>query len=383
MENKSPLFAEFPAISTAEWMAKIEKDLKGKAMEALYWEPEPGLVVPPLYHSADPLVPTTTDDQREHNAWEIGQWIRVADLKEANTAVLRNLQGGVQAIQLHLTRSLSAAQLDQLLEGVIPAYVSLHFSWEDPGFPIQDFWPRLQTYLTKHEKNEALWKVSFSWQPASHVEALKPVVDLIRETENSDFQCLNVSAEQAAGEASTVENLAELISRGQAYIAQLQELGLEPSQTAQQLQFSLVIGNTFFLEIAKIRALKLLWANVLDAYQLAPIRPNICAYTTRPEGSDDPYHFMIQSATQAMSAVIGGASRLIVTPADQGVAPPDPRFTDKPDFGPRIARNVQHLLQMESFLDRVIDPGAGSYYIENLTQQLSTKAWALFQQRAI
>ena len=92
---------------------------------------------------------------------------------------------------------------------------------------------------------------------------------------------------------------------------------------------------------------------------------------------------MIQSATQAMSAVIGGANRLFVTAADHGNSTNDSRFTDNPDFGPRIARNVQHLLQLESFMDRVIDPGSGSYYIEHLTQLLAVKAWVIFQEQAI
>lgn len=362
-------------------MAKIEKDLKGKALAALNWEPEPGLELPPLHHTTDSIPASVTVDNRDRNQWEIGQLISTSNLKEANKAVINNLAGGVNALQFQLKAPLSEAELGVLLKDVIPSYISLHFRWEQADFPIQEFWTNLNNYLAKQGEPAPAQQGSFLWEPATVGIDLQQAADLINQSSAGDFRFITVASPDT--KASTVEQLAGWVGRGQAYISQLQDLGIAPADSAQSLQFSLSIGNVFFLEIAKIRALKLLWANVLKAYQVPALEANINAYTIAPERGEDPYHFMIQSATQAMSAVMGGANRLFVTPADHGMATDDTRFIDNPDFGPRIARNVQNLLQMESFLDRVIDPGAGSYYIENLTQQLATKAWTLFQQDAL
>jgi len=381
MENKSLLFAEFSAISREEWMAKIEKDLKGKALETLNWESEPGLELPPLHHSTDSIPANVVADDRRQNQWEIGQLISVSNLKEANRAVINNLAGGVNALQFQIETPLTVAELNVLLKDVIPSYISLHFEWKRADFPIQAFWANLSHYLTEQDNQGTAAQGSFLWEPATRNIDLQLATKLFSQTGAHNFQFITITSQETSG--SSIEELASLVGRGQAHISKLQDLGIAPQDSAKHIQFSLSIGNTFFLEIAKIRALKLLWANVLAAYQVPSLAANINAYTSAPETGEDPYHFMIQSATQAMSAVMGGANRLFVTPADHGSATADNRFRDNPDFGPRIARNVQHLLQMESFLDRVIDPGAGSYYIENLTQQLATKAWVLFQENAL
>lgn len=381
MPNKSPLFAEFPSIDRAEWMAKIEKDLKGKAMETLNWEPEPGLKVPPLFHRSDAKASSWLSDQRSANHWEIGQRIELGDLKETNQRILSSLAGGANALEFQLDSTLTEKELNILLKDVVPAYISLHFSWTGDEFPVLNYWEALQSFLEGH-KGVGSWRGSLQWTPPLTADNLQIATQLIESTASSSVQLLQVKNE-AATNSSVAEGLAHLVGRGQAFIAQLQELGVTAEASADRIHFAVTTDNAFFVEIAKIRALKLLWANVLKAYELAPSPIHITAYTAAPTTGDDPYRFMIQSATQAMSAVIGGANRLFVTAADHGNSTDDSRFTDNPDFGPRIARNVQHLLQLESFMDRVIDPGSGSYYIEHLTRQLATQAWEIFQERAV
>src|SRR5690606_19484509 len=122
------------------------------------------------------------------------------------------------------------------------------------------------------------------------------------------------------------------------------------------------------------RALKILWANVLEAYGVKVQMPFIEVHFA-PESQDNNINTnMIRAATQALSAVIGGADRLYVLPANAALGEASMSFTR------RIARNVQHLLQMESHVDKVFDAGAGSYYIEKLTNILAEKAWAKFQE---
>lgn len=382
MPNKSPLFAEFPSIDRAEWMAKIEKDLKGKALETLYWEPQPGLKVPPLFHPADSPQRSSLADTRAANQWEIGQLIKVGDLKETNKRVLGSLQGGANALAFELESPLTKAQLEVLLKDVIPAYISLHFSWENEDFPVIQLWDALQAYMAERGEASGNWSGSLHWTPSLDQANLEQAAQLIRNADQASIQLLYIKP-QSDKSSDLAEDLAAQILAGQSYIAKLQALGVKASESAPRIQFSISTSNTFFVEIARIRALKMLWANVLKAYELDTSEIHISASTEAPSSEDDPYRFMIQSATQAMSAVIGGANRLFVTAADHGNSTTDTRFTDNPDFGPRIARNVQHLLQLESFMDRVIDPGAGSYYIEHLTQELAAKAWKLFQDQAL
>ncbi len=378
MQKNSPLFAEFSPVDRKEWMAKIEKDLKGKAIEALNWEPEPGWKIPPLFHHTDAPESSFLSDQRSANQWTIGQLIMVKDLKETNQRILTCLQGGANALELHLDAALTKEQLDLLLKDVIPSYIQLHFSWTTAEFPILKLWKAIQAHLQGKGTSSTAWQGSLHWTPDLASEDLESATQLLQHKGDPKLQLFYIK-DQAGTSSSMAEELAGLIQQGQAYLAQLQEVGINAQISAPYIQFGISTRNTFFVEIARIRALKILWANVLKAYELDDYPIHIAVRTAAPQSDDDPYRLMIQAATQAMSAVIGGANTLFVLSADQGDSTRDSRFIDNPDFGPRIARNVQHLLQLESFMDRVIDPGAGSYYIEHLTQQLAAKAWELFQ----
>ena len=166
-----------------------------------------------------------------------------------------------------------------------------------------------------------------------------------------------------------------LLRNANIYLEKLSERGIPIKDIAAAMQFSVPLGKSYFLEIANLRALKLLWFNVLKAWD-APLVPPSIAVRYQPEAySDDLYTNMIRATTMAMAAVQGGANRLTVMPYDAGRE----ALASYPQaFGRRIARNVQHLLKMESGLDEVADPAAGSYYIETLTRQLAEKAWEEF-----
>ena len=169
------------------------------------------------------------------------------------------------------------------------------------------------------------------------------------------------------------KDLADAIAKGVNYLAKVADHGLDLELANRHLQFSIKIGPSYFLEIAKTRALKILWANVLEAYDLKEIEmPDIEAHFSSSAFGEDPNTNMIRSTTQAMSAVLGGVNRLTILPSDL-------KSGNTTEFSRRIARNVQHLLMMESLMDRVIDPAKGSYYIEKLTEKIATAAWAEFQ----
>jgi methylmalonyl-CoA mutase len=165
------------------------------------------------------------------------------------------------------------------------------------------------------------------------------------------------------------------LRRANTYLSKLSERGIAPSEVAAALQFSDSVGKSYFYEIARLRAFKLLWFNVLNAWGI-PLQSPCVAVQFQPEAyTDELYTNMVRGTTMAMSAVMGGAARLSVLPYDAGRETQSERSAA---FSRRIARNVQHLLKMESSLHEIADPAAGSYYIERLTHQLAEQAWAAF-----
>jgi methylmalonyl-CoA mutase len=150
------------------------------------------------------------------------------------------------------------------------------------------------------------------------------------------------------------------------------ERGVDILKIVNTIQFSITIGTKFFIDIAKIRTLKILWGNILSAYGVEPNLPFIVADTHNVPNAINPHTPKIQAATQAMAATIGGINLLTVTPSDAFSGAMD---GESSDFNRRIARNVQHLLQAESGFTHVIDPAAGSYFVETLTQQFCEAIW--------
>jgi methylmalonyl-CoA mutase len=175
--------------------------------------------------------------------------------------------------------------------------------------------------------------------------------------------------------ATIVEELAFSLASGAEYLTQLTEKGLSVNKVAPKMRFRYATGSNYFLEIAKYRAARLLWANIVKAY--GPSREdvskmNIHAVTSKwNKAIYDPYVNMLRTTTEAMSSIVAGIDSLTVGPYN------DP-FEQADDFSARIARNQQLLLKEESYLDQVADPGAGSYYIENLTDSIAAGAWKLF-----
>jgi methylmalonyl-CoA mutase len=169
--------------------------------------------------------------------------------------------------------------------------------------------------------------------------------------------------------------LSGLLQQGDRLLEEYTAAGLSPQAVNAQLRFCLSIGNSYFPEIARLRALRLLWANVLQGWGLpGPVAiPPVEVHVAPGALVEDTYLNMIRLTTQAMSAVIGGCDLLFLPPADLHAAEKRPSLTR------RIARNVQHLLKMESHFDAVADPAGGSYYIEKLTEEIAERAWKDFQ----
>jgi len=192
-----------------------------------------------------------------------------------------------------------------------------------------------------------------------------------------NFKVININgiALHNAG-ATIVQELAYSLNMANEYIAFCTEKGIKPEKVASRIQLTLSVGSNYFMEIAKLRATRLLWSTMVAQY-----KPGCdCAYkihintvaSTWNKTVYDPYVNMLRSTTEGMSAVIGGSDSISLQPFDVA-------YKESDEFSRRISRNVQVILKEEAFMDRVVDPAAGSYYIENLTNSIAENAWKLFQ----
>jgi len=421
MSNQD-LFQAFPPVSKADWLRQITKDLKDKPLEDLNWHLPNGLVVSPFVHADDfERLPVALSDQP--NTWEICEDLRVTDPIVANRQALDALEGGVEGLCFWLDRPLETAEFEQLFQGIHLDFIGLHFAGnavsENPGMVLG----LLENLLRQRGLSTTQLRGSLAYDPVpvSKVVDWRYLADLLEYAREKfpQFTVIQVSTpelrsgegslqhppEQSSGEGliqhppelrsgegliqyplelrsgeGSVQHPPEqssgvLLRNANIYLEKLSERGIPIKDIAAAMQFSVPLGKSYFLEIANLRALKLLWFNVLKAWD-APLVPPSIAVRYQPEAySDDLYTNMIRATTMAMAAVQGGANRLTVMPYDAGRE----ALASYPQaFGRRIARNVQHLLKMESGLDEVADPAAGSYYIETLTRQLAEKAWEEF-----
>ncbi len=366
MSNKENLFKEFPEITEAAWIEKVEKDLKGRTFEELFWDIDEDLSVAPFYYSNESL-PNVPTNKTKTNSWEIGEDIFVENPKDANLQLLNALANGVNAPRLIIENQLDKTQMAALFQDVKLSYISVHFLLKQANSSFSTL-KIFYNYLAEKNINTNKIKGSINHKDDDQVAEL--IQFAIEKLPN--FKILTINIEDS-NPADISKSLAQAIAKGNNCLAQLHEKEIVLNTAINHLQFSVLVGKSYFLEMAKIRALKILWANILEAYgSKNSITPAIEAHISSTPFGDDPNTNMIRSTTQAMSAVLGGINRLTVLPSDA-------KQGESTDFSRRIARNVQHLLMMESFLDRVVDPTKGSYYIEKLTEKIAEIAWSEFQ----
>lgn len=380
MKAQDQLFDAFPPTDKAAWLAKVEKDLKGKPLDDLNWQLSEEIELAPFYHPEDmkeryaPLL-----DGRQDNNWQIGEYVNVEAPKTANQQLLQGLNGGVEAPLFRLYHPLEKNGLADLLKDVHPNMVALNFGEYYVDKRPEALFGLLTEWLTEQgaDPQQAGGSIDFDPLLDWSEPPMENLAGMMQQCAESwpGYRVLQINARQYhGGPEEAVNELAMTIAKGSEYLHRLQQAGVSPTLANKHLQFGIAISKSYFVEIAKLRALRLLWANVLNAYGAEHSRAQLVVHFA-PETQDEQTNTnIIRASTQAMSAVIGGADRLYVLPSDHI------KQKGYSEFSLRIARNLQHLLKMESHLHRVIDPGAGSYYIEKLTDKLAEGAWARFQE---
>jgi methylmalonyl-CoA mutase len=278
--------------------------------------------------------------------------------------------GGTNAPQFVLPAYPNATQLAILLEGVELNYISVHFAELTHAQNPQAFLETLMQLAQTQGIDPATLRGSVAFNPLQQ-DAIS-VIALMRwaTTFLPQFKVFMVDGTPFfKGSKQVVQELNNVLLLANQIFEQLTEGGATVQEIAATTTVKLQIGISYFVEIAKLRAFKLLWGNLMAAYGANPIFPHLdVAATTDTQGTDEHTN-KIKVTTQAMSAIIAGVQRLTLFPSDSF------KETDSANFSRRVARNVQHLLQLESYLDKVADPSAGSYYIESLTNIFAEKAW--------
>lgn len=358
----------FPETRYADWLQQLEKDLKGKPLSDLQWHLEGDIVVDSFYHP-DQYFPQRLPllDGQIQRSWAIGEGILSAELKTTNQEILAALEGGAEALELSISSPMTTEHWAVLLENVQLEYIALNLVLQRVEEEPSVFLSELQSYLKG--QGFAIENLRGS---VDFGQTTVPIATLQKYLPSFKLGVVNGLALHQ-GHAASVQELADLLQVGEAYLANTS--GAELAVIAQSILFKVAVGKSFFVEIAKLRALRILWFNVLKAYGVQNPGVLIAAHFAPDSQDENTNTNLIRAATQAMSAIIGGAQELYVLPSNVGAGESPTQFTR------RIARNVQHLLRQESYLDKVQDPAAGSFYVEKLTEELAKKAWGFFQGR--
>ena len=396
MANKEKLFAEFQAPTTQEWLDKIEVDQKGADFQKrLVWRTNEGFNVQPFYRREDLANLKTPDalpgefpfvrgNKKDSNEWYVRQNIKVDDPVEANKKALDILNKGVDSLGFRFSGDkVSAEFIETLLKDIRLDIVEVSYR-TCPKHAVE-LAELLVKYFEKqsYDKEKIVGGVGFDpidamLQKGKDTGALLADLPKIVETlkDYPNLRCVMVHSDTLNNSgAYIVQELGYALAWGNEYLQQLVDAGVDVDLAAKSIKFYMGISENYFMEIAKFRAARLLWAQIVKQYE--PKCDCACKMVINASTSTynqtlfDSYVNLLRSQTEAMSAALGGVHSMVVTPFD---AP----YEKATDFSERIARNQQLLIKEESHFDRIVDPSAGSYYIEHLTDALATEAWKIF-----
>lgn len=395
MKNQieTDLFSEFEPVSRQKWEEQIKKDLKGSDYKNLLsWDTLEGIKPLPFYRKEDlDDLPFSKDEMlsgRYRRDWRRCEPITGATPSEANRQIKNGIEAGADAVQIHcrvhysdgllggnMTGTQLQAQKDfsRLLDGVDPAGLKLIFN---SGMNT----PAILAMLRNEKVDGA--SAAFLFDPFTYcaTHGREPLhesrLNLLIEQLGSERNYKTLAADglfyHLSG-ATIVQELGIALSIASEYLARSPENSI--NKISGSIFFRLSAGGLYFPEIAKYRAVKLLWANLLKAYGADSTIPLEIHAESTPQNKTlaDPHNNILRATTEAMAAVLGGVDSLLLHPYDN-------TFRDPTSFSRRISRNVHHIIKEESYLAKVADPSAGSYYIESLTDQIARESWKFFQQ---
>lgn len=393
---KEKLFSEFVAPSKQEWLDKIHVDLKGADFDKrLVWRTNEGFNVQPFYLREDVLKLKTPDalpgefpyvrgNKKKDNEWYVRQNIKVDDAKAANEKALDLLNKGIDSLGFKISgNDVNKDFVETLLKDVVCDAVELNFcTCKRHTLELAQI---LSEYFEQKGYDKAKIVGSLDWDPMEKIvmkgHDVTPILDLAPEivkalADYPNFRCIAVNAVSLNNAGSyIVQELGYALAWGNDYLNKLVEAGVDVDLAASKIKFNMGISENFFMEMAKFRAARMLWAEIVKQYE--PKHDDSCKMCVNAVTSKynmtlfDSYVNLLRSQTETMSAALAGVHSIVVTPFDAVYETPN-------EFSERIARNQQLLLKEESHFDKVVDPGAGSYFIEELTSSLANEGWKIF-----
>ena len=411
--------------SRVNWQKLAEKELRGRPIEDLDWKTLEGIEVKPVYSEEDlkglahlgklpgfePYVRGVKATMYTGRPWTIRQYAGYSTAEESNAFYKRGLAAGQQGVSVAFDLAThrgydsdhervigdvgkagvaidSVEDMKILFDGiplekisvsmtmngaVIPVLANFIVAGEEQGHKRSELSGTIQNDILK----EFMVRNTYIYPPEP---SMRIVADIIEYTSNEmpKFNSISISGYhmQEAG-ASLVQELAYTLADGKEYVKKAIEKGLDIDAFAGRLSFFFAIGMNFFMESAKLRAARLLWHRIMTELGAKNPRSKMLRTHCQTSGvslqEQDPYNNVIRTAYEAMSAVLGGTQSLHTNALDEAMALPT-------DFSARIARNTQLILQEETGVSNVVDPLAGSYYVEKLTADLADAAWELIEE---
>lgn len=409
--QKEKLFKDFPAVTTDEWMQVVTADLKGADFDKkLVWKTNEGFNVNPFYRGEDIKGLKTAESlpgefpyvrgTKKENNWYTRQDIEVADFKAANAKALDLLGKGVNSLGFKIpSKEVSKANIVALLAGINPEAVELNFTTCNKAS--LELVKVLVEYYKESGANLLECYGSVNYDPFKPMlkkgracdDWLEKAVEVVKASATLPrLRVLSVNAHSLSdGGAYIYQELGYALADANTLLKEIAEKSeLSLGLVAKKIKFNFGIGSNYFMEIAKFRAARWLWAIIVDSYKPActtdctnKTEEGVCrcaskiyahAQTSRYNKTVFDAHVnLLRTQTEAMSAALAGVNSITVFPFDDTYQIPD-------DFSERIARNQQLLLKEECHFDKVTDPSSGSYYIETLTKSIAEQAWKLFNE---
>ncbi|MCR5826849.1 MAG: methylmalonyl-CoA mutase small subunit [Bacteroidales bacterium] len=392
------LFTEFPPVTTEQWEEVITKDLKGADYDKkLVWKTIEGFNVRPYYRAENLTDIKFRDTQpgqfpfvrgtKKSNEWLIRQdFCACENLEEANKLALDALMKGANSIGFELPhRALDEKEMAVLLKDICLQAIEVNFCGCCPGRTRGTLDSFLKYAEAQGVAKDAI-RASFDFSPLHALtvkgrfcdNAFDKLADCVKAV--AAYPGIRVVAVKAcdfnSAGSSISQELGYAMAIGSEYMTALTDRGLDAAEVARRIKFIFAISGNYFFEIAKFRAARVLWANIVKAYgveDLDAMKIKVHAVTSSwNQTVYDAYVNMLRGTTEAMSAALAGVDSIVVLPFDHAFRAPN-------EFSNRIARNTQSILKEEAHFDKVEDPGAGSYYIETLTSSIAKAAWDIFK----
>ncbi len=423
--NPSDSQPEFPKADLEAWQKAAEKSLKGKPLSGLNWETPDGISVKPLYTAADTVNLPHTDTlpgfapfirgpqatMYAVRPWTIRQYAGFSTATESNAFYRKALAAGGQGVSVAFDLAThrgydsdhprvtgdvgkagvaidSVEDMKVLFDGipldkvsvsmtmngaVLPVLAGYVVAAEEQGVPQDQLSGTIQNDILK----EFMVRNTYIYPPEP---SMRIIGDIIAHTATHmpRFNSISISGYhmQEAGANQALE-MAFTLADGAEYVKTAIAKGLNVDDFAPRLSFFWAVGMNFYLEIAKMRAARLLWCRIMKGF--GATNPKSLMLRTHSQTSgwslteQDPYNNVVRTTIEAMAAVFGGTQSLHTNSFDEAIALPT-------EFSSRIARNTQLIIQEETHITNVVDPWAGSYMMESLTQEMADKAWAIIEE---